>query len=441
MRFMVALCSALLFIGCTMAPAFAAEPTVVELLDVLHNKGVIDDATYNDLKSKAQAEAARPAVAPAPAVSSDRPLDKGLTNLEEGFARLSGDTVKLKIGTWLQGGYAWDDRKSDAATNSGISIPLAESSAVNTNSSNSFYLRFARLYFNGTLSDKMGFRIMFDAAASTSILRDAYVWLDYIPYTRVTIGQFPVPIGGDSWRGPFDLPMIEYTLNTTAFQPTAFRDIGVLVSPKYVAKLPIGDFGVSLATAAVNGNGPNTTDDNDSKDWYGRLAITPIVPGLEVAGSWQLGRTSTGAGQRDWQRWAADLNFAPKMVPGLLFRGEYMSQRKFFTGPARYVHSNGWNATLAMRMDKLVAVPILKNLEPVARYEELNGDKDIHSDERRRTTLGMNYWLNKYSRLMVNYEWYDVESDVNGTAGALTVLPNGSRDDHGVLKTNVQVFF
>lgn len=524
MRFLTVIGSMLLTALFFVAPAMAADSSVSSALtDVLHTKGVIDDATYNDLKNaqavggdqalnsklvevlhnkgilddasynklaeqaKAPVVAVAPQASPASAAPSDRPLEKAFSAVEEGFAKLGGDTVKLKIGTWTQLGYVYDN----AGSNQGA---LPYSSAPVSNSSNQFYIRFARLYFNGTLGDKVGFRVMLDGAG-TPPLRDAYAWFDYIPYTRVTLGQFLTPFGDETWRAPFELPMINYSMAAGLMQFPNFRDIGLMASSKYITKGP-WPVGGGFATALINGSGMNTSDNNDTKDWIGRAWINPFVPGLSVGGSWYLGKTDvqrSSSNARVWnrfdnQRWGAELDYAPTFLKGLMVRAEYLQQRKFFnsfyepvvtrasaapfgitassfndsskifaattettatalskTSPFRQLrpgeiklyHSEGWYAEAAYRVNGLTGgLRFLNDFEPTFRYDYLDEDMATKNNSRNRYTFGLNYWVNKYTRILTNYESISAGDGLKSKS-----LVNVDNFGHQVVTTNIQIWF
>jgi hypothetical protein len=421
-----------------------------KLLDILHAKGVIDDASYQKLSDQAKAAPApaAPVPAPAPVASGygDRPMDKALSSLEEGFARLSGDTVKMKIGTWFQFGYTNDDTRLAG----GAQVPF-QGASTPSNASNTFYPRFMRIYFNSTLTDKMGFRIMLDGTSSTSALRDAFVWFDYIPKTRVTVGQFVTPFGDDTWHAPFELPLINYTMSSTLMQWTNFRDMGVMAAYKNSGKLgnglPIGG-GVSMAL--VNGTGVNAADNNSRKDFLGRVYINPLVPGLTVGGSWYLGKTRPNqvVGDKNNDRFGVDFDYAPAYAKGLQLRGEYLRARKYYNTPTgnptavnRIVQSEGWYVSGAYRLNNLGLPAYLGNIEPAARYEYLDEDLSTRTavsrqSSRTNTTIGVNYWLNKYSRLMFNYEMVSAQRGLQRTN-----LLTSDSVGHKVFTTNMQIWF
>ena len=86
MRLILTICTLAAAFVFAAATAFAGGSTSA-LVDVLHSKGVIDDASYSQLSAQAAAAPAAPQASAAPA---ERPLEKVLASLEEGFARAGG---------------------------------------------------------------------------------------------------------------------------------------------------------------------------------------------------------------------------------------------------------------------------------------------------------------------------------------------------------------
>jgi len=444
-----------------------------KLIETLHNKGILDDESYAKLARQAEEQPGPVAVAtPQSSPSSakpgeaERPFDKAFASVEEGFARLGGDTVKLKIGTWTQLGFVSDNIGSNTGA-----LPSATSFVAR--SGNQFYIRFARLYFNGTLSDKVGFRLMVDAngGAPGSPLRDAFVWFDYIPYTRVTLGQFLTPWGDETWRAPFDLPMINYSMAANLMQFPNFRDIGLMASSKYSTKVGELPVGAGYSMALINGNNMNAADNNNAKDFMGRAWVNPFVPGLSVGGSWYVGKTSNFAGaignKRSNTRWGLELDYAPTFAKGLAVRGEYLAQRKWIpsnnqnvTGASalynfsgnpsappvalalaaadnRFCHAYGWYASALYRPSGFEGgLKFLNDLEPTFRYDFLDEDTKVKNNSRDRFTLGVNYWLNKYTRFLANYEWIKADGALKTRA-----MMNTNNFGHNVFTTNVQIWF
>ena len=398
-----------------------------KLLDVLHQKGVLDDAAYTKLSGQADAEAKAAAAAPvtttpqaSSAAAGERPFDKTLSSVEEGIVRLGGDTVKLKLGAFLQAGWVNDD--------AGFSVASPPTTGLSTTAGNQFFVRRARLFFDGMVADKVGFKISAETADTTGkILRDAFIFTDYIPYTRVTIGQFKVPFGLEGVQALGSLPVINRSFATNFIHYPTLRDLGGMVSGQVktsVGSLPLG---AGYAVGVFNGTGMNVTDNNDNKDVSGRVWVNPLVAGFTVGGSLYHGKTNTSSTsdrvKKDWDRWGADVEYRPVYMKGLLLQGEYLWARKYygtyasanmFTTPGpnfrRQAHSDGWYALASYKVDGLQGYwRYLNGFEPVVRYDTLDEDTSTQTalsrqDSRNRTTIGLNYYLNKYTRIMADYE-------------------------------------
>ena len=156
-RTITIICGAMMLVASMLAPA-SAGTVAGSLADVLHTKGVIDDASYNEIKNagsdqavekklldilhtkgvlddaaygKLSAQAAEPVSVPAPQASAapaDRPLDSVFASVEDGFAKLNVPDAKLKIGTWTQFGYATNSQNQ-------LSLPLNDASTATISSS------------------------------------------------------------------------------------------------------------------------------------------------------------------------------------------------------------------------------------------------------------------------------------------------------------------
>jgi len=392
-----------------------------KLLDVLHTKGILDDADYNRLTEQADREAAGaatvaavPQSSPAAAAPSDgsRPFDKAFSAVEEGFAKLGGDTVKLKIGAFLQAGWLNDD--------AGFSVPSPPTTGLSYTSGNQFFVRRARLFFDGQLTNKAGFKISAETAdTGGKVLRDAFAYIDYIPYNRVTVGQFKTPFGLETVEALGSNPAINRSLASNFIPYPTLRDLGVMLTGKYQTKAAGLPLGAGYSVGLFNGSGMNTSDDNSRKDVVGRAWVNPLVEGLIIGGSASTGKTHAGVkNDQDHDRWGADIDYTPALVKGLKLRGEFMWERKYFAKYAsknifstagntldRINHAYGWYALAAYRVDDLSGpLKYVNGFEPVFRYDYLDEDTSVTDNSRNRFTVGLNYYLNKYTRLMADYE-------------------------------------
>ena len=418
-----------------------------KLLDVLYKKGVIDEATYKDLSAKAVAEAKAPAAPQASAAPAERPLDQVLTAMEEGFVKLGGPDTKLKIGMFFQGGWVNDD--------SGSSVAIPPTTLISTTAGNQFFVRRARLFFNGMLTKKVGYKISLEGAPSSAgVLQDAYIFFDYIPYTRVVMGQQKIPFGLENYEALGDNPMINRSFISNFENPT-LRDIGLLAQAKYSTDYDGMPLAGNLWVGVFNGTGRNVADNNDAKDVVARLTFTPLIEGLSMGGSLSYGKTHfTPSGNPDFNkdrdRYAAELDYNPPYLKGLKVRGEFMYDRKFFdkfvttnqstTSPAafnKYAHTEGWYALAAYRVNGLQGFwRYMNGLEPVIRYDQFDEDQTLSNDSRDRTTVGFNYYFAKYCRLMANYEIIHADGGLKQNS-----LEQIDLIGHHILTTLVQVKF
>jgi len=463
----------------------AASPTpaasTMKLMDVLKAKGVLSQEDYGRLAAEVQEAAPAPvpavATAPAPAAvpavatnpapvavpvaetvtapaavaaaspGGERPLNGTLTNFEDGFARLSGDRVKLKIGAILQAGWLYDD--------SGIVVgspPVTQmsSSSATKHIDNTFFARRARLFFTGTIFDNVGFKISIEGTGSP-LLQDAYAWLDYIPYARVTLGQFKTPFSVEQLMSIGDIPTINRSLVTNMIVNPTLRDVGGMLSGSY--RMKDRPFGAGYAMALYNGNGKNNVDDNNRKDWTGRAWINPFVPGLTLGGSWYMGDTKNETGNvpkdRDHQRWGADFEYDASMVKGLKMMGEFEWERKYYDNYVssnifsagapfgHFAHTFGYYLEAWYRVDGLSGpLGYLNGFEPVVRYDFLDENTGSTGNDRFRWTFGANYHINTYTRLAVNWESIHAEN-----ALAFNSLEKIDLKSHSLFTTLLQVKF
>jgi len=206
-----------------------------------------------------------------------------------------------------------------------------------------------------------------------------------------------------------------------------------------------------------NGSGQNSSDNNNAKDVALRARFNPFLDCLTLGGSWYRGRTRQSGGvDKDWDRWGAEMEWNPKLIKGMKVLGEFAWNRRYYDKyvardindstdtdddplPAlgRYTHGYGWYILAAYRLNGFDGGwGFMNGFEPVARYDMLDEDMAISDNERTRTTLGLNYYLAKDTRLMLNYEL--IHADGRLRMRSLQLIDNLS---HKLLTTLVQVKF
>ena len=164
-----------------------------------------------------------------------------------------------------------------------------------------FLIRRARPFIDGTLFDVIDFRLMPDFAQGQAQLLDAYVELHPFPWLRLRGGRFMIPVGLEWMQKDTTTSFVERSLVTDL---VPWRDLGVMLSGE------VADATLLYQLAIVNGgpdgaNGPDL-DPQTAKDYVGRLFLRPLRRvrrascvdlGFGVAGSygWTKG-TATAPG-------------------------------------------------------------------------------------------------------------------------------------------------
>jgi phosphate-selective porin OprO/OprP len=153
-----------------------------------------------------------------------------------------------------------------------------------------FLIRRARPFIEGTLWGVIGFRLMPDFALGSAVLQDGYIDLKPWTWLRLRVGKFMVPIGLEWLQSDSTILMVERSLATDL---VPFRDLGVML----MGEVGNGTFCYQLAVvngAVDSGNGPDL-DLHSEKDYVGRvflrpLRLTRLAPladlGFGVAGSY-----------------------------------------------------------------------------------------------------------------------------------------------------------
>ena len=159
---------------------------------------------------------------------------------------------------------------------------------------NTFTIRRARMGFQGKLDQYYEFAFLIDATdTNSSLLRDAYVNVRYVPELQLTVGQMVEPFGQEvASVGVTNIDFVERGLTSLLYPSPAgaFRSPGAMVHGD-IAKM------VSYWLGAFNGKGSlaNTTSEPEV---IGRLRLYPFrtssneyLQGLAFGGGLGIGRS------------------------------------------------------------------------------------------------------------------------------------------------------
>jgi len=141
------------------------------------------------------------------------------------------------------------------------------------NISSTFYVNKARPIVSGTLAKYYEFQITPDFGQGKTTLQDAWLNIAYFPQLQLQIGKYKAPVNLERLQSD---PYLEFIQRSQVQNLVPNRDIGAQLWGI------LFDRRVTYQLALMNGVPDNTAssdfDNNDSKDFTGRLFLTPFRP-------------------------------------------------------------------------------------------------------------------------------------------------------------------
>jgi hypothetical protein len=285
----------------------------------------------------------------------------------------------------------------------------ANGNSLNTSN---FTFNRARIGVVGSIPYDIDYYVMlefssFKTPAKTPHLLDAYVsYTRFGKWAKITMGQFKSNFSLEQNTACSGL----YTVNRSEVVNQLAgpqRDLGLLISGGH------DSLKIQYSLGLFNGTGMNVEDDNRNKNIVGRLTVNPIE-NLKVGGSFKLGKINpTDPAQKlnEIYRFAGELQYRYK---DLLIQGEYIygsdklhsaSKIPVFGGcggiigydtkqTGTYGKSGFWAMASYMTPWKL---------EPVVKFDTWNADHSVAGKRTNYMTFGVNYFVNDYSRVQINY--------------------------------------
>ncbi len=315
-----------------------------------------------------------------------------------------------------------------------------------------FSVKRARLETEATLMDYYLLRLQVefaDASKPTSSysvkLKDGYIDVNYFPEARLRIGQFKVPFSFEALQSHKYLDFVDLSLAVQNLR--AGRDIGMMLFGGYHEKL------LQYQLALINGSGENNPDNNSEKDVAARVVLLPFLnTGNELLSSMQFGvsgtfgdedldlsstsfRTISGTEfvaftsgtslEGDRSRLGTEFiwPFGPASLKSELmwmwlqdlendgvetdadFTGWYISGTYLLTGEKK---------TLGRLVPRCPFDPFKQTWgawEVAAQYSVFESDSDLFdlglatgTDKAESFTIGLNWYLNPYTRMILDYE-------------------------------------
>ncbi len=275
------------------------------------------------------------------------------------------------------------------------SRPTDESNLTTGRAKENFRLRRVRLDVRGTPVKGVLYRLQVDAAETDVALRDAYLELragDGV----FTFGHFKVPL----LEEVLESSSVRWTperarVSTALFSGERDRGITYTLRKQGLPEITLGLF-----------SGTRTTQTQDSlttrKSWLVRI-VQPLDKEGKLGRIW-VGRMD-GIGRRDFsggqilnfdrERTAVGLLLSP--ISGLTIRGEWVDGKDAGSATKPTVKVRGWYALVGY---KLPNQPITL----YAKHDQYDPNRDIPGNTSKRNALGVQYDLNKMTRLNLTWE-------------------------------------
>jgi phosphate-selective porin len=262
------------------------------------------------------------------------------------------------------------------------------------------------------------------------------------PFLRASFGQQKKPFGLEAQATEEFKPVIR-TAQAAVNLGLDPRDLGVVIRGDL---FPHVDYGfnyrvplIEYSFGVINGSGPNALDDNNDKDFVGRLVFNApadynnFFRGLSIGGSYYNGRKNatltngsaslTRKGTKD--RWGADIAYVNTPV-GFTFE-YYRGDDYTLTGtPAspqqRVVKSEGYTATVFYNFGEQFVRGFKSQdryddwypltYQPFVRYDHWDPNINATGNRTDIWTAGFNWFFAETTKLQLNYN--RKRTEVNG---------------------------
>jgi hypothetical protein len=289
---------------------------------------------------------------------------------------------------------------------------------------NSFYVRRARVKLIWRPETWITALVQLNAAAileiDDSFLKDAYVHLSPLDQIGLRVGQFKKPFSALALRSSGKLRIIERGIgheyvvdDRDRSLQYGDRDIGAQLSGRLVETIKL-----DYAVGVFNGSGPNVEDSDVSKDLVARVDAKPIDQLTVGANASFKFFNEPFPGQPEWA-WATGVDAQVRLFDFRL-HSEAMVARDY-NRPLEMDPSNRWVPYLVDFVGILsyrfrVPTNLRFILEPAFKFELLELDAEHLDDHVFLYTVGLNTYLGKYFRIMVDGEFLRSEkySDQRG---------------------------
>jgi hypothetical protein len=279
----------------------------------------------------------------------------------------------------------------------------------------SFKFNRARIGVTGSIPYDIDYYVLVETSSfftGNPFLLDAFITYKRLgPWAKFSVGSFKSPISLELNTPCNGL----YTINRSLFvdELTApNRDIGIMMlgSSDSLTIFGVETFNlIKYSIAVTNGTGLGELDNNMGKNYSGRIVISPLK-GLSLGASYLYGKQKandpTAEDEDEKKRYGFDAEYKFK---NFLIQGEYMHGEDI----GSYTTGGGCGGTPTVvsgsvdRAGYFVQAMYMTpwNLQPVFKYEtyDPNMAADEEGDIKNIMTFGLNYFLNDWTRVQINY--------------------------------------
>jgi phosphate-selective porin len=250
-----------------------------------------------------------------------------------------------------------------------------------------------------------------------------------LDYANITIGQFKIPYSEEFITSSSAIDTIERSLPVGSLAQE--RDMGLMVDANLFNK------SVYYGVGIVNGAGANASEDNSGKDGVGRIVFSPFagdkesaLKGLSFGVNYMTGKEMEHKDVYDTAKPDASTGLFKKTstydpytrtrsgalvkyeIANFKVQGEYLTQKKDYEAVSKSdVTGKGYYAQAAYKIPLEGKMAI----QPVVKYETYDPDTNKAANTQEITTVGLNWFINSSTKLMVDYRGRKDEAVTSGS--------------------------
>jgi len=251
----------------------------------------------------------------------------------------------------------------------------------NLSGKNGFTLANVRLKIYGEFDEGFGYFLQTNFINSKSVL-DAFVYHKFSDLLRVDIGQYRVPYSGEYLISSAALDFVYRSQVASTLSPK--RQIGVTLKGNITSEL-------NYSAGIFNGNGTNTTNDNNFFMYVGRIAYSPTLSDgkLTIAANAAYSKDEYDEGTLNRTMYGGDIRYENENI---ILSSEFSQQELEYPFDIKD-KDNGYHFTAGYKFNKQFQV--------LGRYDVLNY---VENDLKNELIIaGLNYFPTQISKFQFNY--------------------------------------